>query len=136
LSSQILLRVSRGPMQTEIWWFNFFRKRAPPERKAAIVEGAILSFGPAGFLEQEDGENWTQSTRPTTGNASSEIPQLLQMSLRRGKVMHDSGGLDPPHIECSINEHGQLWTFASWVHWLSGCDWAQLRERTAPPDVI
>jgi phenylpropionate dioxygenase-like ring-hydroxylating dioxygenase large terminal subunit len=106
------------------------------ERRTAIAQRAIHSFGPAGFLEQEDGENWAQSTLQTRGNASAKIPQLLQMNLRRGKVVHDSDRLDPPYIECSINEHGQLWTFASWVHWLSGCDWPELRERTAPPDVI
>ena len=136
LSNQISLRVPRGPMETEIWWLTFVPKQAPPERKTAIAQGAIHSFGPAGFLEQEDGENWAQSTLQTRGNASAKIPQLLQMNLRRGKVVHDSDRLDPPYIECSINEHGQLWTFASWVHWLSGCDWPELRERTAPPDVI
>jgi 3-phenylpropionate/trans-cinnamate dioxygenase alpha subunit len=134
--NQISLRVPRGPMETEIWWFTFVPKAATPEQRATIIQGAIHSFGPAGFLEQEDGENWAQSTMQTRGTASAKIPQLLQMNLRRGKVVHDSDGLDPPYIECSINEHGQLWTFASWVEWLTGCDWDELRERTTPPDVI
>jgi 3-phenylpropionate/trans-cinnamate dioxygenase alpha subunit len=134
--NQISMRVPRGPMETEIWWFTFVPKAATPEQRATIIQGAIHSFGPAGFLEQEDGENWAQSTMQTSGTASSKIPQLLQMNLRRGKVVHDSDGLDPPYIECSINEHGQLWTFASWVEWLTGCDWDELRERTTPPDVI
>jgi hypothetical protein len=114
LSSQILLRVSRGPMQTEIWWSTFFGKQAPPERKAEIVEGAIHSFGPAGFLEQG-----TVRTGRRAPGRPRETPARRSRGccrLRRGKVEHDSDGLDPPYIECSINEHGQLWTFASWVH--------------------
>ncbi|HEY1971947.1 MAG TPA: Rieske 2Fe-2S domain-containing protein [Pseudonocardia sp.] len=133
---QMSLRVPRGPQQTEIWWFTFVSKQAPPEHRAMIIQNAIHSFGPGGILEQEDGENWAQSTLQTRGHASAKIPQLLKMNIRRGKVVHDSEGLDPPYIECSINEHGQLWTYACWTHWLTGCDWDDLRERTAPPDVI
>ncbi|HTK67177.1 MAG TPA: Rieske 2Fe-2S domain-containing protein [Pseudonocardia sp.] len=133
---QVSLRVPRGPEQTEIWWFTFAPREAPPERRTAIIQTAIHAFGPAGFLEQEDGENWAQSTLQTRGHASSRVPQLLKMNLKRGKVVHDSEGLDPPYIECSINEHGQLWTFHCWAAWLSGCGWDELRERTAPPDVL
>ena len=31
-------------------------------------------FGPAGFLEQEDGENWTQSTMQTRGYRQQADP--------------------------------------------------------------
>jgi 3-phenylpropionate/trans-cinnamate dioxygenase alpha subunit len=134
--NQISLRIPRGPMETEIWWFSFVRKDLPPEQRAMTIAGAIHSFGPAGMLEQEDGENWAQSTLQTLGAASSKIPQLLMMNLRRGKVVHDENDLDPPYIECSINEHGQLWTYLAWVEWLKGGSWAELQERTRPPDVL
>ncbi|MBW0088142.1 Rieske 2Fe-2S domain-containing protein [Pseudonocardia sp. KRD-184] len=134
--NQISLRIPRGPMETEIWWFTFVHKDAPPEQRAMAVQGAIHAFGPAGFLEQEDGENWTQSTMQTLGAESKRVPQVLAMNLRRGKVVNDEDGLDPPYIECSINEHGQLWTFAAWQEWLRGTGWDELRERTAPPDVL
>lgn len=134
--NQVSLRVPRGPQKTEIWWFTFVPRDAAPERRAIIVQAAIHTFGPAGLLEQEDGENWAQSTLQTRGNSSARIPQLLRMNLKRGKVVHDGDGLDPPYIECSINEHGQLWTFHAWAQWLSGCGWHDLRERTAPPEVL
>ncbi|NMH97361.1 aromatic ring-hydroxylating oxygenase subunit alpha [Pseudonocardia acidicola] len=134
--NQISLRVPRGPQETEIWWFTFVPREATPDERAMILQRAILTFGPGGALEQEDGENWAQSTLQTRGSASSTIPQLLQMNLGRGKVIHGDDDRDPPYIECSINEHGQLWTFASWAEWLSGGDWDELRERTTPPDVI
>jgi 3-phenylpropionate/trans-cinnamate dioxygenase alpha subunit len=134
--NQISLRIPRGPMETEVWWFTFVRKDASPERRAMSIGGAIHSFGPAGMLEQEDGENWAQSTLQTLGAASSKIPQLLTMNLSRGKVVHDDNDLDPPYIECSINEHGQMWTYLAWVQWLKGGSWAELAERTSPPDVL
>jgi 3-phenylpropionate/trans-cinnamate dioxygenase alpha subunit len=134
--NQISLRVPRGPEKTEIWWFTFVPKDATPDRRTTIIQTAIHAFGPAGFLEQEDGENWAQSTMQTRGHASSRIPQQLKMNLSRGKITHDPDGIDPPYIECSINEHGQLWTFVCWVEWLTGCGWDELRTRTAPPDVL
>jgi hypothetical protein len=58
------------------------------------------------------------------------------MNLGRGKIVNDVDSMDPPYIECGINEHGQLWTYAAWAQWLSGCSWDELRDRTTPPDVL
>ncbi|MFC5994345.1 Rieske 2Fe-2S domain-containing protein [Pseudonocardia hispaniensis] len=132
---QVSLRVPRGPELTEIWWFTFVPREAGPQERAMTIQAAIHVFGPAGALEQEDGENWAQGTMQARGQASRAIPHALKMNLGRGKIVDDDGQ-DPPYIRCGINEHGQLWTFASWAAWLSGCGWDELRERTTPPDVI
>ncbi len=134
--NQLSLRIPRGPMETEIWWFTFVHKDASPEQRAGAVLGAIHAFGPAGFLEQEDGENWAQSTLQTRGASSKLIPQVLSMNLGRGTVVNDQDGIDPPYIECSINEHAQLWTFVAWQEWLRDSSWAELRDRTVPPEVL
>ncbi|WP_319458223.1 MULTISPECIES: aromatic ring-hydroxylating oxygenase subunit alpha [unclassified Mycobacterium] len=133
---QIGLRVPRGPQETEIWWFAFVKKDASPERKALMARRAIITFGPGGLAEQDDGENWTQSTKQTHGETSSKIPQLLLMDLGHGKVVQDDDSLDPPYIHTSINEHGQRWTYHAWKHWMSGVGWNELRELTTPPDVL
>jgi hypothetical protein len=133
-TSQLSLRVPRGPMETELWWFSFVDRNLPPERRAMALFVANHIFGPAGVLEQEDGENWAQSTVQTVGLRSQRVPQVLKMNLGQGKVIRD--GQSPPRIEGSTTEHAQLWTYASWAAWMSGCDWDELRQRTTPPDVI
>jgi hypothetical protein len=90
-------------------------------------------FGPSGLLEQEDGENWGQSTLQTRGSRSKRIPQMLKMDLGRGEVIKDHG---LARIEGTTNEHAQLWTYYSWAQWMKGLDWDALKKATTPPDVM
>lgn len=131
-SNQVSLRIPRSVNETEIWWFTFVGKEWPAEARAAVIFGANHVFGPAGILEQEDGENWVQSTVQTYGRGSRRIPQLLKMNLGHGTVVRD--GQSPPRIDCTTSEHAQLWTYVGWQQWMSGCDWDELRERTTPPE--
>ena len=85
-TNQLSLRIPRGPMQTEIWWFTFADKNLTPEQRRGLVRNANRIFGPAGMLEQDDGENWAESTAQTYGLASRRIPQMVNMGLRRGRV--------------------------------------------------
>lgn len=133
-TTQLSLRIPRGPMETELWWFSFIDKNIDPARRAMMVMVANHIFGPAGLLEQEDGENWAQSTMQTVGLRSRAVPQLLRMNLGRGKVVKDDTG--PPRIEGTISEHAQLWTYASWVQWMSGSTWDELKAKTTPPDYL
>ena len=131
--TQISVRVPLAPGRTEIWWFSFVDRNAPPEQRAHTLKMVNHTFGPAGLLEQEDGENWAQSTMQTRGYKSREIPQLLRMDLGRGKVIREHG---LARIETTTNEHGQLWTYHSWAQWMKGLGWDELKAATTPPDVI
>ncbi len=133
-TSQLSLRIPRSPNQTEIWWYSFTNKDNPPERRAVDVMVANHIFGPAGLLEQEDGENWSQSTMQTRGMASRRIPQLLRMDLGRGKMLRDEQGRC--RMEGTTNEHAQLWTYAAWAEWMKGSDWDTLRANTTPGDYM
>ena len=101
--------------------------------RAMQVSSANHVFGPAGMLEQEDGENWAQSTLQTRGSRSRHIPQLLKMDLGRGKVIKEHG---LARIEGTTAEHAQLWTYHAWAQWMKGLDWDELRKATTPPDVM
>jgi 3-phenylpropionate/trans-cinnamate dioxygenase alpha subunit len=130
---QISLRVPRDPFTTELWWYTFVDKNATPEQRAEVVFMANHVFGPAGLLEQEDGENWAQSTMQTTGYRSKEVPQALKMDLGRGKIIKEHG---LARIDGEINEHAQLWTYAAWAQWMSGADWETLKKNTTPGDYL
>jgi 3-phenylpropionate/trans-cinnamate dioxygenase alpha subunit len=132
---QISLRVPRTPELTEIWWYTFVPKDMAPENRAIVVSMANHVFGPAGFLEQEDGENWAQSTMQTTGYKSRDIPQALKMDLGHGKLLRDSERAFSYYYG-HITEHPQLWTYAAWQEWMHGSSWEELRRATEPPDVL
>jgi len=132
-TTQISLRIPRSATQTEIWWLSFADRNMSAEERKVLVRLQNQSFGPAGMLEQEDGENWAQSTMQTHGHASRTVPQLLKMGTGRGKINTDDG---LRWIEASTNEHGQLWTYASWKQWMLGWDWNELYDHTTPGDYI
>ena len=129
VSVQLSLRVPLSPDQTEIWWFTFVDKNAPPEARQMQVFMANHVFGPAGILEQEDGENWAQSTKQTKGYASSKIPQILKMDLGEGKVIKEAG---LARIEGATSEHGQLWTYGAWASYMRGDSWDEIKAATTP----
>jgi 3-phenylpropionate/trans-cinnamate dioxygenase alpha subunit len=132
---QISLRVPRGPQETEIWWYTFVPAEMEPDKRAMIVMMANHVFGPAGMLEQEDGENWAQSTMQTRGNASSRVPQQLKMNLGRGALQREQErGFS--YFKGHITEHAQLWTYKAWADWMTGSDWDSLRRATEPPEVL
>ncbi len=133
LTGQISLRIPRDRATTEIWWFTFVDDDLPPEQRRFIVQLASRVFGPAGLLEQDDGENWAQSTAQTEGLASRRIPQLLTMGLGRGSTIAEHG---LHRIEALTNEHAQLWTYHSWQQYLKGLDWEELRSATTPGERI
>ncbi len=128
---QLSLRVPVSSNKTEIWWFSFVEKNATPEKRKMTTMLASHVFGPAGILEQEDGENWAQSTLQTRGARSRRIPQLLKMNLGRGEVKKEHG---LARIEGCTSEHAQLWTYHSWAQWMKGLEWDALKKATTPPD--
>jgi phenylpropionate dioxygenase-like ring-hydroxylating dioxygenase large terminal subunit len=130
---QICLRLPRGPGKTELWWFTFAPKALPPEYRAAMVNQAIHLFGPSGLLEQDDGENWSQSTRASRGVASRKLGHTIEMALGQDAVkMHESG---QRVIDTTVNEHGQRWFYRAWSEWLKAESWAEFEAiRSAAPE--
>ena len=133
LTTQISLRIPRTPMQTEVWWFSFVDRNATAEEKGMTTFMLNHVFGPAGLLEQEDGENWSQASKQTVGLSSRKMPQLLKMNLGRGKIIKEHG---LARIESSTNEHGQLWTYAAWAEYMRGASWDEIRAATTPGDYL
>ena len=52
-----------------------------------MIRQANHVFGPAGLLEQDDGENWSQSTRSARGVASRKLGQHIPMGLGRDQAV-------------------------------------------------
>ena len=104
----------------------------PDRQHAEALRSANHVFGPAGMLEQDDGENWDQSTRATAGLVARRYPLNFSMSLGRGTVISPKSG--PRYIDTHINEHAQLWTYRAWAEWMDAESWASLKQnRTSMP---
>ncbi len=132
LTRQVCLRIPRGPLTTELWWFTFLPKGASEEERRTTIWAANHLFGPAGLLEQDDGENWSHSTRGARGTVSHALPLNYTMGQGRDRMLSDPSGQSC--IETVVNEHGQRWTYQCWQEWLQAETWSALMDRhSAPP---
>ena len=133
--NQICLRLPKGPLKTEMWWFTLIDKTLPADEWERQRRNAVHVFGPAGGLEQEDGENWDQSTRATQGVIARRYPLNYSMGLGHGEVVKDNSGSG--HIVGRGNEHAQMWTYRAWADWMAAESWKDLKERHTPvPDIL
>ena len=132
LTRQVCLRIPRGPLETELWWFTFLPKGASEQERRTTIWAANHLFGPAGLLEQDDGENWSHSTRGATGTMTQRLPLNYAMGRGHDHVLTDPSGQS--RIETVVNEHGQRWTYQCWQEWMTAEHWPALIERhSAPP---
>lgn len=131
LTRQVCLRIPRGPLETELWWFTFLPKGASEDERRTTIWWANHLFGPAGLLEQDDGENWSHSTRGARGTVSRTRPLNYTMGHGRDRVTIDPSGQSC--IETVVNEHGQRWTYQCWQEWMLAESWPALIDRCPSP---
>jgi len=131
LTRQVCLRIPRGPFETELWWFNYLPKDLPEEERRYATFAQNHIFGPAGLLEQDDGENWSHSTRGAMGAFSRTLPLNLSMGKGLDTVTTDPSGQS--RIETVVNEHGQRWTYQSWQDWMQADSWQELIANHSQP---
>lgn len=127
---QICLRIPRGPYHTELWWFTFMPKAWPQEQRQQALRYMKHLFGPAGLLEQDDGENWAQATWTSRGQFAQRTPHNLQMTQGSDTVKEEGGQVA---VETTINEHGQRWHYQAWTDWMAADSWADLKKNHAMP---
>lgn len=68
-----------------MWAFCITDKAASDEVKAAFENSATRAFGPAGFLEQDDSENWCEIQKLLKGHRARNSKLCLEMGLGQEK---------------------------------------------------
>jgi len=131
IGNQIELRVPKGPRTTEIWSWGFADRMLPAEEVEHARWRTAHAFAPAGFHEQDDGENWDQSTQGCVGVSALRHPLNYQMGLGHGEIINDEDG--PPRINTGISEHAQLWHYKCWAEMMAAPSWQEYRNNHSLP---
>ena len=133
---QVSLRLPKGPMQTEIWWFTYYYQDMTPAEQYETVRRALRHNGPGGMFELEDGENWGESTNGTRGISTRDKPLNYAMNIGNGRVTWNEA--EPAHVDALVNEHNQLWHYGAWAESMAADSWADLKANHSPPrtDVV
>ena len=131
---QLSLRLPKGVNSTEIWWFTLVERRED-SRPKAVIGMATHMVGPAGLAEQDDGENWSQTTHGSRGVVARRYPLNYAMNVGGGEIQRTPA--DVRYVDSAYSEHGQLWTWRAWADWMNAPDWEALkRDRTPLPSGV
>ena len=111
-----------SPLRTELWSWAVVPVNAPSAVKQFIRSSYSSGFGPAGLIEQEDGENWLEMTRACRTAVAEVRPLHVGMGL--GQEWRDStlpGTLGP-----YVSEHNQRNYYRTWLkHMADGTELAR-----------
>ncbi len=106
----------RGPWSTEVWSFCIVDKNAPDVVKQAMKNSYIQRFGPAGNMEQDDANNWMDSTRSAKSLTARKYP--LNMTMGKGHEWTNE-----THPGQSL---GFSWSESNWRHFYGW--WAKMMD--------
>jgi phenylpropionate dioxygenase-like ring-hydroxylating dioxygenase large terminal subunit len=130
-SRELMLRNPLAPTRIELWKTILVDKSASPDVQRMQIRGSNQHFGPAGLFEQDDGENWDQSTAGAKGHVAQRYDLNYSMGVGHGTVVSDEQS--PPRIDSLVNEHSQLWMYRAWADFMDAADWRELRAHHAEP---
>ncbi|KAA1003605.1 aromatic ring-hydroxylating dioxygenase subunit alpha [Paraburkholderia panacisoli] len=129
LNGTATLRVwhPRGPNQVEVWAFCIADKDASDEVKAAFERSATRAFGPAGFLEQDDSENWVEIQKVLRGQRARKTALCVEMGLNNERIRDD--GI-PGITNYIFSETAARGMYRRWADLLISDTWEEVQQRT------
>ncbi|MBY4864940.1 aromatic ring-hydroxylating dioxygenase subunit alpha [Burkholderia sp. Bp9017] len=129
LNGTATLRVwhPRGPNQVEVWAFCIADKDASDEVKSAFERSATRAFGPAGFLEQDDSENWVEVQKVLRGSRARKTQLCVEMGLGGERVRAD--GI-PGITNYIFSETAARGMYRRWADLLLSDSWDEVERRT------
>lgn len=129
LNGTATLRVwhPKGPDQVEVWAFCITDKTASDEVKAAFENSATRAFGPAGFLEQDDSENWCEIQKLLKGHRARNSTLCLEMGLGQEKQREDGV---PGITNYIFSETAARGMYQRWADLLTSESWDEIQTKT------
>lgn len=129
LNGTATLRVwhPRGPNQVEVWAFCIADAGAPDNVKDAFERSATRAFGPAGFLEQDDSENWAEIQKILRGSRARKTRLCMEMGLGNEKLREDGV---PGVTNYIFSETAARGLYQQWADLLVSDSWDEVLERS------
>jgi phenylpropionate dioxygenase-like ring-hydroxylating dioxygenase large terminal subunit len=113
----------RGPRNIEVDSWCLVDTELPDELKEAAMRQYILSFGPSGMFEQDDGEIWTSISEATRGFIGRQRGKFnYQMGLGHEIPVREAYGIDMPGRvgEAFMTEANQRSYYRRWKQLMNG----------------
>lgn len=115
----------RGPLSTEVRDLVIIDRKAPPEVKELMRQQCMLRQGPAGTWEQDDMDNWSQ----TSMSARSTTGRRLMANYQMGRGEEYRLDFMPGLVDHRHSDMNQRAMYARWRELMSQPTEAELLDR-------
>ena len=113
----------RGPEKTEFWTWLFMDKAAPENVKEAYRLAGIRALGSAGVVEQDDMNNWQDSTITSRGVVARRYPLNIQQGIGHEGFDKELGAWAS---DSRISEANHRHFYRRWAQLMKGDSWEHI----------
>ena len=115
----------KGPGKIEMWTWAIVEKNMPDELKQQILDNVLLTFGPAGLFDNDDGDNLASCTSHSRGWRTGQMPVYTNMAIgRSGKRV----GLPGDIASGIVSEHNQRYFYRRWQEHMEAKTWSEVPQ--------
>jgi 3-phenylpropionate/trans-cinnamate dioxygenase alpha subunit len=120
----------KGPGKIEMWTWALVEKNMPDELKQQILDNVLLTFGPAGLFDNDDGDNLAACTSQSRGWRTAQMPVYTNMAIgHSGK----RAGLPGDIASGIVSEHNQRYFYRRWQEHMQAKAWAEVPQYNLNP---
>jgi 3-phenylpropionate/trans-cinnamate dioxygenase alpha subunit len=120
----------KGPGKIEMWTWAIVEKAMPDELKQQILDNVLLTFGPAGLFDNDDGDNLAACTSQSRGWRTSQMLVYTNMAIgHSGQRV----GLPGDIASGIISEHNQRYFYRRWQEHMAAKTWSEVPQYNLYP---
>ena len=118
----------QGPSETEMWSYVLVDKAAPPEVKEAAARYHERNWGPNGYIQKDDMENWYIQTQYSRGHMTrTALRQNAQLRMSTPSI-HGPSTFDLPGMFHPVPTDENIRRFyGRWAEVMQARDWDEMR---------
>jgi phenylpropionate dioxygenase-like ring-hydroxylating dioxygenase large terminal subunit len=119
-----------APGRSMVYQWCIVESDLDPEVRDAVRKQYILAFGPAGLLEQDDGENWRECQNGMSGTVGRRVKTNMGLGLGKDATATELLGTEAPGAGGGIwSEANQRQFYRHWRAFMESDGWETLWPR-------
>jgi 3-phenylpropionate/trans-cinnamate dioxygenase alpha subunit len=120
----------KGPGRIEQWTWAMAEAAMPDSIKQRILDNQLLTFGPAGLFDNDDGDNLAACTEQSRGWRTRQMDVHTNMAQGRSGAR---AGLPGEIAVGVVSEHNQRFFYRRWQEHMAAADWSAVPQYNLNP---
>lgn len=113
----------KGPGKIEQWTWAMVEKAMPDKLQQQILKNQLMTFGPAGLFDNDDGDNLAACTEQSRGWRTAQMDVYTNMAIGRSGRRFGMPGDIATGI---ISEHNQRHFYRRWQEHMAAKSWSEV----------